>query len=268
MKYSFSTAGCPNWSWQTILEQASALGYDGIEVRGILQELYTPAIEQFSPALLARSKQELLQHQLQIVCLDSNFVIGDRSTFSQALADGIAYINTAAALGAPYVRVMCETGPEPRSAVDEGLVREAMGEFGRLSSQKGVTVLLETIGQYSDTLRLARMMDTLDQKGIGVLWDVHHPYRYFGETPQETVENIGRWIRFVHVKDSVQPDARIQYKLIGQGDLPLDECFAALNTLKYDGWCSFEWMRRWNLELEKPEQAFAQFIANIKSYNA
>lgn len=35
MKISFSTLGCPRWSWREILATACDLGYGGVEVRGV-----------------------------------------------------------------------------------------------------------------------------------------------------------------------------------------------------------------------------------------
>lgn len=34
MKLCFSTLGCPDWKPQTIADQAAAMGYDGVELRG------------------------------------------------------------------------------------------------------------------------------------------------------------------------------------------------------------------------------------------
>ena len=37
MKLSFSTLGCPKLSFRDVLSIAKDLGYDGIELRGIMQ---------------------------------------------------------------------------------------------------------------------------------------------------------------------------------------------------------------------------------------
>lgn len=36
---SFSTLGCPDWTWKQILAQADGLGYGGIEIRGLEGEM-------------------------------------------------------------------------------------------------------------------------------------------------------------------------------------------------------------------------------------
>ena len=35
MKLSFTTLGCPDWSFAKILEEAQRIGYEGVEIRGI-----------------------------------------------------------------------------------------------------------------------------------------------------------------------------------------------------------------------------------------
>ena len=76
---------------------------------------------------------------------------------------------------------------------------------------------------------------------VAVLWDMHHPYRYMGETAADTINNIGPYIRHVHVKDSVMKDGKAEYKLMGEGDLPLDEMLTSLGNYGYNGYISLEW---------------------------
>ena len=42
MKLSFSTIGCPDWTWRDIFTTAKDIGMDGIEVRCIGSELFAP----------------------------------------------------------------------------------------------------------------------------------------------------------------------------------------------------------------------------------
>ena len=77
------------------------------------------------------------------------------------------------------------------------------------------------------------------------MWDIHHPYRYFGEDPKTTVENLGSYIRHVHAKDSVVENGRIVYKMMGEGDLPVYDMLDALTAIDFDGFVSLEWVKRW-----------------------
>ena len=71
MKLSFSTLGCPEWSWNEILATAKDMGFDGIEIRGVGNELYAPAIREFSANNIQSTKNQLKAMGLEIVCLTS-----------------------------------------------------------------------------------------------------------------------------------------------------------------------------------------------------
>ncbi len=97
-----------------------------------------------------------------------------------------------------------------------------------------------------------------------MLWDIHHPYRFFNETPEFTFRNIGRYIKNTHVKDSVFKDGKIAYRMMGYGDVPI---FDALKTLKgagYQGFITLEWTKRWNKELQEPGIVFYHYVSYMK----
>ena len=54
-----------------------------------------------------------------------------------------------------------------------------------------MTILIKTCGLFSSTKKLRELLDKFASDQIAVLWDVHHPYRDFGETPAETITNLG-----------------------------------------------------------------------------
>ena len=49
---AFSTLGCPGWSWNTILEQADALGYSALELRGVASEMDLTKVPELSGTLV------------------------------------------------------------------------------------------------------------------------------------------------------------------------------------------------------------------------
>ena len=56
---SFSTLGCPEWTWKTILGQADTLGYAGIEIRGLEGEMDLTKWPGFRGHRLEESKADL-----------------------------------------------------------------------------------------------------------------------------------------------------------------------------------------------------------------
>ena len=47
MRLAFSTLACPKWSFETIVSRAKEYGYDGVEVRGFLNESILTATNVF-----------------------------------------------------------------------------------------------------------------------------------------------------------------------------------------------------------------------------
>jgi sugar phosphate isomerase/epimerase len=264
MKLAFSTIGCPEWGWEDIVSAASDLGYDGIEVRGIKNEITIPAIPQFSPQCIAATRATLARLGLAIPCLTSGCVLGCADGHEASLTEARATIDTAQALGVAYVRVMCEDTATPQHIVDVSLVKSALTGLGKYAAARSVEVLLETNGYYADSSRLSSLFSEIEAPGLGVLWDVHHPFRYFGEAPAVTAKNIGKWVRYVHIKDSVIQNGQIRYKMLGQGDLPISDFVSVLDDIGYDGWYTLEWVRRWDMTLEEPGIAFANYISFMK----
>lgn len=126
-------------------------------------------------------------------------------------------------------------------------------------------MLIETNGVYANSKTLFKLMQRLDSDNIGILWDIHHPYRFMDENVEETYNRLKAYIRYVHVKDSIDIDGEIKYCLLGQGDVPIKEAIAMLKTDGYDGYISLEWVRRWYYDLEEPGIVFPHFIDKIKT---
>lgn len=265
MKLSFSTLGCPEWSWNEIIATAKDMGFDGVEIRGVGKELYAPAIKEFTSDYIDDTKKKLSDTGIEIICLASACYLYDKEKTEKFIAEGKEYIDTANRLNAKFIRVLGDKDPWASSDIDDSVVANALSVLGEYAKDKNVTVLIETNGVYADTKRLAKLLGNINTDGIGVLWDIHHPYRYFGEFPRETYANIGKYVKYVHLKDSVEgEDSKLQYKMMGRGNLPIKETVRILNTNGYDGYLSLEWVRRWYSDLEAPGVVFLQYISYMK----
>ncbi|MCE5344030.1 MAG: sugar phosphate isomerase/epimerase [Eubacteriales bacterium] len=260
MKISFSTLGCPRWSFSEITATAVDLGYQGVEVRGIGKDISVPSAPDFSKERLPHTLTELQRMKLAIPCLDSDCCIHLRENEKATDAEINAYVCLAEKLNAPYVRIMATAPvPQPVGKVDEGYVRDRAIRLGMLAKEHGVKLLIETHGVWSDSGKLARLLSLVSSDSVGALWDVHHPYRFMGEKPQTTVENLRPWLWHTHFKDSQRTDEGYRYVLPGFGDVPLAEAVRTLQQNGYDGFYSLEWVKRWDTTLEEPGIVFAHF---------
>ncbi|MEG0664207.1 MAG: AMP-binding protein, partial [Clostridia bacterium] len=92
------------------------------------------------------------------------------------------------------------------------------------------------------------------------------PYVVFDEKPETTIQNLGGYIKYVHVKDSVCKDGVITYKMMGEGNLPINEMMMALSSINYDGYVSLEWVKRWSSDLSDAAIVFPNFIDYMSNY--
>lgn len=266
MKLSFSTLGCPGWSWERILDRAGALGFQGVEVRGILGELDNRKLPPFLDANIAATQGELRAKSLSISCLDTSCTFLSDTPPEETLREGRASVDIAQKLGIPYIRVFGDripAGMGEETAIS--VVAEGMQALACYAEGRGVTVLQETHGNFAESRMLLAVFERVKSPAAGVLWDIANPYE-FGETPGFTWSKISRLVRHVHVKDVSGESGGLIPCLPGLGRVPIGEAISLLRDAGYDGWLSFEWEKRWHMGIQEPEVAFPAFLEHIKKY--
>ena len=266
MKFAFSTVGCPDYQWSDVYSMAKDLGYDGIEVRGLGREFSTFNMQPFSEGEVGLTVKKLAELRLSIPCLSSGCVLKFADKREENLAQLKDYIHLAQKLNCPYVRVMGDYGAAPDGDVDDEVVASQLRELIPLAEECGVTLLLETNGAYADTARLRDLLTDLASDNVAALWDMHHPYRFMHESPEQTLQNLGTYIKHVHIKDSVIRDGRLVYRLMGDGDLPIADMMMALRSINYEGYVSLEWVRYWNRDMYDAGVVFPQYIHYMEAF--
>lgn len=269
MKLSFSTLGCPKLSFNEILSIAKDLSYDGIEVRGLLRVIDAPDIKEFAPEKIEATKQKLQDMGLSIPVLTSACYLSEAGRWPETFEMAKRYVHTADAVGAAYIRLLGDVAVEPTNPVDDQVViRNArdVADYAK-SIGSGVKLLIENNGAYGDTARLARVLNEIERENVGAVWDMNHSYHFFGENVQQMVENLGEYICHVHLKDSKKEvDGTISYQMMGYGELPIEEGIVQLRNSNYEGYYSLEWVKRWDMRLEEPGIAFAQYREYMKQF--
>src|SRR3989441_992200 len=258
----FSTLGCPTWPWPRILDFAAEHEFAAVELRGILTNMDLTQVPELAPEHIADAKRQLAAHGLSVSCLGASAQMHDMDPVKHAaqLDEARRFIDLAHALGAPYVRVF---GNEYVAGVprDEMLahIGGALHELGDYARGKDVTVIIESHGDFTDSPALLEILQKADSPNVALLWDAHHTFVSGKEQPEDTVRQLGRYIRHTHLKDSVPAGNDRRYVLTGTGQVPVKRQIEALVKIGYRGYFSFEWEKRWHPEIEEPELAFAQF---------
>ncbi len=265
----FSTLGCPQWSWSQILDFAAAHGYAAVELRGILKEIDLTRVPELTGEHLSEAKRQLPAHGLSVSCLGASAQMHDMDPVKHAaqLDEARRFIDLAHALGAPYVRVFGnEYVPGVPRAELLAHIAAALRELGAYAKPKNVTVVIESHGDFTDSPTLLEILQKADSPNVALLWDAHHTFVSGKEQPEETVRQLGHYIRHTHLKDSVPAGNDRRYVLTGTGEVPVKRQIEALVKTGYRGFYSFEWEKRWHPEIEEPEVAFSQFADVAAGY--
>jgi sugar phosphate isomerase/epimerase len=269
---AFSTLGCPKWDWRTILDRASALGYAAIELRGIQANMDLPTRPEFEGTRLAQSLTDLDALDLRISDLGSSVNLHDPDPSKRAkqIDDGKRFIDLAHRLKTPYVRVFGNNfvKGEPRQATIDRVVA-GLRELGQYGSRSGVTVIIESHGDFTDSPTLREILQGAESSGVALLWDAHHTAVFGKEAPAETFKQLARYIRHTHLKDSKPKgpkDDEVTYVLLGTGSVPVRDTVRTLAKGGYRGYYCFEWEKVWHPEIEEPDVAFPHYAKVMTEY--
>ena len=266
MKISFSTLACPDYSWVDIYSMAKDLGFDGIEIRGMGDDFAAYKAMPFTEANRPKTMAKLKALNIEIPCLSSGCCLKNREREAETIEELTEYCKLAQQINAPYIRVLADLEAAPNGEVDDAYVAQQLRKLAPIAEEYDVTLLVETNGVYSDTRRLRALLDNVGSHKIAALWDMHHPYRFAGESPEQTVANLGERIKYVHTKDSVMEDGKVVYKMMGEGDLPIQEMIEALKSIQYTGYISLEWVKLWMPNLLDAGVVFPQYAEFMKPF--
>ena len=145
----------------------------------------------------------------------------------------------------PYVRVLGECTPEPSGPVDaEDVFR--FKSLCRFAENFGVTLLIETNGWLAGSNEMLQFIERVDAKRRRAVG--YSPHRALLESAPSDGVAVGQIHKHVH-KRLVAEQRKITYMLTGYGDIPVEEAYKSLSAIGYDGFYSYEWVKRWSREL-------------------
>ena len=254
MKLSFSTKGWHNRTFDDFCEIAKDLRFSGIELHNVSNTLFTDKDSAFQEYATAATLRKMYEQKITIPCISSICDISDEKTVESATAEVRECIRIAKNLHIPYIRVRANKHDDGDTERVEKFLSNILPECEEI----GVTLLIETSGLYCDTAKLRDMLQLFACDSIAALWDTYSPYFIENEAPERTIENLGAYIKHIHVKDAVR-DGKNHFCLMGEGELPIKEMILALRSVNYDGFVSLEWNPDWCKEIDDMEIILSQF---------
>jgi sugar phosphate isomerase/epimerase len=241
-KYAFMSFSCPELTFGQILQLARDLGYSGIEPRTAAGHKHLVELDADAGAREA-IKGQAADQGIDLCCVATSCRYADPTTAEENVRDTLAYIDLAADIGSPCLRVFGgKIGGELDREAAIGLVAESLRSCAKRAEKRNVVISVETHDDWCDPKHLAAVMQKVNHPNIAVNWDIMHPVRRAGYTMNDAYEAIAPWIRHVHVHDGTQDVGKLVLLPIGDGIIDHQRAMEILKEANYDGYLSGEWI--------------------------
>ncbi|GGY22179.1 sugar phosphate isomerase/epimerase family protein [Streptomyces xanthochromogenes] len=229
-KLALSTLGLPRMPIPDVARLTAASGYQGVELRAHPEEPVHPGIGVHERAA---ARREFEAHGIEILTV-AGYAKVTHPLAPHELPELVALAHD---LGASHVRVF--PGGDGTAEADERAVQQ-LTRAAQLAEDSDVRILLETHDSHRTGAAAGALLDRVNRKGIGALWDVMHTW-LGGEAPAESYARLAPHLGYTQVKDIASAEDTTPLPL-GTGVLPLTECVALLPP---DGWLCWEYEKRW-----------------------
>src|SRR5581483_11081783 len=183
MKFAFSTISCPKWDFETIAARAKEYGYDGVEIRGFLNESILTAANVF---LTDPGKLKYLfgSAGVSVCCLASSIAMTGSKKRDGILAQDLKrYIETAKQLDCPLVKIFdTSVRPGQTRASAGAKLGDWLLPLGDFAAEHDVTIVVENALSIRNAKEMWAILDRVNHPAIAACWDVFNA-ALIGESP-------------------------------------------------------------------------------------
>jgi sugar phosphate isomerase/epimerase len=257
--WGLSTLGCPELSFEAASQLAANYGIGALELRALENQIDLLALWRNRPPPLKDWQSFLAARAQRIVMLDTPCVLlGDRDDWETLME----YARWAERLNVPYLRVF--DGGKIGMVLNHELNLRATAYWEKWQRFRetecwNTDLLIETHDIFCDSNTAVQWLQQLT-KPPGLVWDVHHTWRYGKEDVAVTWSRLERYVRHIHVKDSLPAKHSVEFVLPGQGDVPFEILFELLDNANFSHVVSFEWEKWWRPGIAPLEQCLEACI--------
>lgn len=219
------------WDLDTLLENASALGFEGVEFRTDRQHAHGVEVET-TAAERAQIKARCQDAGIEIAGLSSGcqYDSPDEHELAANIQRTQEHLDLCAELGTGGVKVFGNN-----LHVDEGIPQEdtikqigaALGECARYAEQLGVKVRFEMHGNFQTPELCNELLKLADSDGICLIYNCN-PADVADGSIRQSYAAVAERVCHVHLHDLADPQ------------WPYLELVKLLVADGYDGWCSAE----------------------------
>ncbi len=264
MKLSFSTNGW-KFSFNDLIKLACENKLTAIEAHA--PNAICGNEKPFDKSNLKKTVRTLRENLLELSCIDAVENLSSPSYSAKDQENIFNLINLAKSVDCKYIRLHAYKLDGQTDAECDTLVRQRLPMLIEEAKKAGVILLLESMGVYAKSSTLKEILEDFADDNLCALWDMHHTVRFGNENPEETIKNLGAYVRHVHLKDSdLGKNGELKYCLMGEGTLPIDACIRSLRSINYDGYISLELQPNWVEEVGSKDIVFPQFVSFMERF--
>jgi len=267
MKFAFSTLSAPKWDFATIASKAKEFGYDGVEIRGFLNESILTASNPFlsDPSKVTGIFQAA---GIEIACLASSVAMtGHRRKDKLIAADLLRYLDLAEKLHCSIVKIS-DTQVRPGQSRDEAAAELAqwLSPLADYAAQRNITLAIENVLSFRNAKELWVILEMLNHPAVGAAWDLFNA-ALTGEMPSVSVPTLNNRIQYTQVKDAILGPLGANFCKLGEGNIRVQDFLKRLKGIGYTGWVTFEWEKAWLPNLQgEPEDMLPDAIKKLREW--
>jgi sugar phosphate isomerase/epimerase len=268
MKLAFSTLGCPDWDLAEVIAGAHSYGFDGIELRALSGSLDLPGRDEFAAERIVTTREYLKREGIEVCCVDTSctFHSVDASERAAQVQVALVHADLAAKLGAPLIRVFPDKiQPGAQREQTRDWIAACLHEIAE-QMPVDVDVALETHGDFARAEAAVEIVELAIHPKVKLIWDVANSVAA-GDTIEQAAKIVQPHLAHIHLRDAKPVSGSEHWLpvLAGSGRVSFAGALAAIRSLNYDGYVSFEWEKYWHPEIEEPDVALPDFSNAIRN---
>jgi sugar phosphate isomerase/epimerase len=266
MRFAFSTLACPKWSFETIVSRAKEYGYDGVEVRGFLNESILTAANVFLSDPI-KVRDQFARAGVEIACLASSITLSGSKRIQRQLAGDVRqFVDTAKSIGSSYVRIFdTQVRPGQSRAEAAAALAEWLTPLGDYAADRNVTILIENALSFRQSKEMWLILEMFNHPAVAVCWDVFNA-AIVGEPPAVSVPTLNNRIQYTQVKDALIGPLGATFTKLGAGNVRVQDFTKRLMGIGYTGWVTFEWEKAWLPNLAEPEDVLPDAVKKLREW--
>ncbi len=250
MKLAFSTENVRRESFLDLCRLSWDYGYSGFEIFDAVNERNSHFDSILRKENIADSRRKLHNRGLQITALCYPYPL---DTDSATADDVLRYVSMADNSGVKNIIVSVKDN------IDYIRLESVLKPAIKKAQESEIDILFETSGVLSSTVKVSEIITHFASVCLGAAWNLRETYFRAGETPEDTIVNLGAYIKYVKIGD--QKDG--VNVMIGEGTLPIKNVTQALRSLNYDGYI----VVLWNDEIDDADIVLTHFINFLSKFD-